>query len=229
MNRMARAALAASLSIPLVALAQGWNVPPESQRCPSKWGAGDERGSGNHMKNPEVVLRGARLIKTGEVIELGHVLGPGMAFFGTRIFNLHTKRTFMNTGRNTRGSNEEVVTSEIAQVGTQFDGFAHQTHGDSLYNCYKVSETATRSGFTKLGVQNAPTFFARGVMLAVAALRGAGWLGGTYEITVADLQQALDRQKLKLLPRNLSINLRGLCKVYRMFNARFVKSTPGVG
>ncbi|HYT85671.1 MAG TPA: hypothetical protein VEK81_04465, partial [Burkholderiales bacterium] len=61
-------------------------MPPESQRCPSKWGAGDERGSGNHMKNRETVLRGARLIKTGEVIELGHVLGPGMPFFGTRIF-----------------------------------------------------------------------------------------------------------------------------------------------
>src|SRR3982074_503300 len=159
---MKRTAIAiAFLAAPTLAFAQ-WNVPSESQRCPSKWGAGDERGSGNHMKNPEVVLRGARLIKTGEVIELGHVLGPGMAFFGTRIFNMHTKRTLMNLGRNTRGSNEEVVTSEIGQVGTQFDGFAHQTHGDLMYNCFKVSETATRSGFTKLGVLNATTIFARG-------------------------------------------------------------------
>ena len=37
---------AALLAFPLVAAAQ-WNVPPESQRCPSKWGAGDERGSGS--------------------------------------------------------------------------------------------------------------------------------------------------------------------------------------
>jgi len=44
------------------------------------------------------------------------------------------------------------VSSEIGQVGTQFDGFAHQSHGDSHYNCYKTSEIATRSGFTKLGV-----------------------------------------------------------------------------
>ena len=42
-------------------------VPPESQRCPSKWGAGDERGSANHMK-PASVMRAAQLIKTGEVI-----------------------------------------------------------------------------------------------------------------------------------------------------------------
>src|SRR5947209_12521119 len=187
---MKHAAIAiALLAAPALAFAQ-WNVPTESQRCPSKWGAGDERGSGNHMRNPETVLRGARLIKTGEVIELGHVLGPGMAFFGTRIFNLHPKRTFMNTGRNTRGSNEEVVTSEIGQVGTQFDGFAHQSHGDSHYNCFKTSETATRSGFTKLGVQNAPTFFARGVMLDVAGAKGVEMLGGTCAITVADRQTA---------------------------------------
>jgi kynurenine formamidase len=229
MNRIVIASAIVLLYVPSLAAAQGWNVPAESQRCPSKWGAGDELGSGNHMKNRETVLRGARLIKTGEVIELGHVLGAGMPFFGTRIFNLHTKRTFMNTGRNTRGSNEEVVTSEIGQVGTQFDGFAHQTHGDSLYNCFKVSETATRSGFTKLGVQNAPTFFARGVMLDIAALKGVEMLGDTYEITVADLQQALERQKLKLLPGDAVIIHTGWGKLWGKDNARFVKSTPGVG
>jgi hypothetical protein len=46
------AAATALLSAPVIAFAQ-WNLPPESQRCPSKWGAGDERGSGSHMKNPQ--------------------------------------------------------------------------------------------------------------------------------------------------------------------------------
>src|SRR5438270_9239011 len=227
---MTRTAVAiALLCTPLVAAAQ-WNLPPESQRCPSKWGAGDERGSGNHMRNPETVLRGARLIKTGEVIELGHVLGPSMAFFGTRIFNLHTKRTFMNPGRNTRGSNEEVVTSEIGQVGTQFDGFAHQSHGDSHYNCFKTSEIATRGGFTKLGVQNAPSFFTRGVLIDVAALKSVEMLGDTYEITPEDLQQALARQgNLKIEPGDAAIIHTGWGKLYGKDNARFVKSTPGVG
>src|SRR6266513_2523243 len=219
---------AALLAVPLVAAAQ-WNVPPESQRCPSKWGAGDERGSGNHMKNPETVLRGARLIKTGEVIELSHVLGPGMAFSGTRIFNLHTKRTFMNPGRNTRGSNEEIVTSEIGQVGTQFDAFAHQTHGDSLYNCFKVSETATRTGFTKLGVQNAPTFFTRGVLIDVAGAKGVEMLGDAYEITAADLQAALQKQNLSLQPGDAVIVHTGWGKLYGKDNPRFVKTAPGIG
>jgi kynurenine formamidase len=227
---MKRTAIAiAFLAAPVLGFAQ-WNVPPESQRCPSKWGAGDERGSGNHMKNPQTVLRGARLIKTGEVIELGHVLGAGMPFFGTRIFNLHTKRSFMNTGRNTRGSNEEVVTSEIGQVGTQFDGFAHQSHGDSHYNCFKTSEIATRSGFTKLGVQNAPTFFTRGVLIDVADAKGVEMLGDTYEITVADLEQALKRQGgMKLQAGDAVIIHTGWGKLWGKDNARFVKSTPGVG
>ena len=229
MKRIASATVALLLVLPLAAAAQGWRPPPESQRCPSKWGAGDERGSGNHMKNPETVLRAVRLIHTGEIIEMSYVLGPGMPFFGTRIFNLITKRTFMNTGANTRGSNEEIVTSEIGQVGTQFDGFAHQTIGNSLYNCFKLDEIATRTGFTKLGVEKVGMIFARGVLLDIAGLKGVEMLGDTYEITPDDLQQALARQKLSLQPGDAIIIHTGWGKLYGKDNARFVKTTPGVG
>jgi kynurenine formamidase len=229
MKPIVTAVAAALFAVPFAAAAQGWRPPAESQRCPSKWGAGDERGSGNHMKNPETVLRAVRLIRTGEVIEMAHVLGPGMPFFGTRIFNLHTKRTFMNPGANTRGSNEEVVTSEIGQVGTQFDGFAHQTIGNSLYNCFKLDEIATRSGFSKLGVEKVGMIFARGVLVDVAGLKGVEMLGDTYEITPEDLQQALARQKLRLQPGDAIIIHTGWGKLYGKDNARFVKSTPGVG
>src|SRR5438093_8572171 len=166
--------------------------PADSQRCPSKWGAGDQRGSGNHMK-PETVLRAVKLIRAGEVIELGHVLGSSMPFFGTRRFDMHTKRTFMNPQSNRRGSNEELVVSEIGQVGTQLDGFAHQTIGNSMYNCFKVDETATRSGFEKLGIENAGALVTRGVLIDVAALKGVDILPDNYEITPRDLQQALAR------------------------------------
>ncbi|MGE0406910.1 MAG: hypothetical protein AB7O65_11470, partial [Candidatus Korobacteraceae bacterium] len=86
----------------VVARAQSWQPPAENQRCPSKWGAADQRGSANHMK-PETVLRAARLIRTGEVFELGHVLNSTIPVVGTRVFNLHTKRTVMNPGSNRRG------------------------------------------------------------------------------------------------------------------------------
>ena len=100
--------------------AQTWNPPADSQRCPSKWGAGDQRGAANHMK-AETVLRAARLIRTGQLFELGRRLEAGMPLQTTRTFELHTKRTAPLAGSNRRGSNEEVVLAEIGQVGTQFD------------------------------------------------------------------------------------------------------------
>src|SRR5262245_42064829 len=110
------------------AFAQSWQPPADSQRCPSKWGAADERGSANLM-NPETVLRAARLIRTGEVIELGHVLSATMPLSAGRRFELETKRTTMAPQSHHRGSNEELVIAEMRQVGTQFDGVAHQTVG----------------------------------------------------------------------------------------------------
>lgn len=208
--------------------AQSWTPPTDAERCPCKWGAHDQRGSGNHMR-PETVLRATKLIRTGEVIELGQVLNSTMPFFGTRRFDVHTKRTFMNPQSNRRGSNEEYVTGEIGQVGTQFDGFAHQTIGNSLYNCFKLDEIATRNGFEKLGVENVGSLFTRGVLIDVAALKGVEMLADNYEITAQDLQQALDKQKLKLQPGDAVIIHTGYGKLWGKDNARYVKASPGIG
>jgi kynurenine formamidase len=178
---------------------------------------------------PETVLRAVKLIRTGEVIELGHALSSSMPFFGTRRFDVHTKRTFMNPQSNRRGSNEELVTSEIGQVGTQFDGFAHQTIGNSMYNCFKVEETATRSGFEKLGIENAGALITRGVLIDVAALKGVDMLPDNYEITARDLEQALERQKLKLQRGDAVIIHTGWGKRWGKDNARYARGCPGIG
>jgi kynurenine formamidase len=210
------------------AQAPSWSPPAENQRCPSKWGAADERGAVNHQK-PATVMNAAKLIKTGEVIELGHVLSDKMPFFGTRRFDVHVKRTFMNQFTNMRGSNEELVVSEIGQVGTQFDGFAHQTHLNSWYNCIKVDENATRSGFTKLGVHNVGALFTRGVLIDVAGYKGVPMLGDNYEITVEDLEGALKKQNVTLQAGDAVIINTGWGSLYGKDNARYVKSCPGIG
>jgi len=222
------AAVVATLGWITVAQAQTWRPPAENQRCPSKWGAQDERGSGNHMK-PASVLRAKNLISTGEVIELAHPLGAEMPFFGTRRFDVHTKRTFMNQPSNRRGSNEELVVSEIGQVGTQLDGFVHQTIEDKIYNCAKVDDIATRTGFTKFGIEKVGALITRGVLIDVAALKGVDMLPDTYEITVPDLQQALQRQNLTLQPGDAVIIHTGWGKLWAKDNARYVKSCPGIG
>ena len=209
------------------AAAQSWTPPPPDERCPSKWGADDERGAANHM-GPETVLKAARLIQTGRVIELGQVLRPSMPL-GARHFDLYMKPTGPFTGSNRRGSNEELVVTEMGQVGTQFDGFTHQTIGDSLYNCVDMNEVMTRDGFTRLGVENVGTLMTRGVLIDVAALKGVDMLPDTYEITVDDLRQALDRQGVALEPGDAVLIHTGWGVLWDSDPDRFMASNPGIG
>jgi len=210
------------------ARAQGWQPPTDAERCPSPWGADDERGAANRML-PDVVLRAARLIRTGEVIEMGYPLYPGMPFYGDRVYNQQVKRTRWSTASNPRGSNEEIITTELGQVGTQIDGFGHQTIGDSHYNCFKLDEIVTRTGFSKLGMENSGGFFTRGVLLDVAALKGVDMLGDRYEITAQDLRDALARQDLTLETGDAVIINTGFWRLWGVDNARYYRTQPGLG
>jgi kynurenine formamidase len=211
----------------VTAQAQTWNPPSDSERCPSKWGAADERGAGN-LKGPESVLRATKLIRTGEVIELGQVLSAAMPLNPTRQFNLHTKRTVMNPQSNRRGTNEELIVAEFGQVGTQFDGFAHQTIGDSMYNCFKVSDVGTRTGFTKLGIQNVGAIVTRGVLIDVAAAKNVETVPVGYEVTLQDVQQALAKQAVTLQQGDAVLIHTGWGKLWKD-NVKYQAANPGIG
>ena len=216
------------LDCSIAAAQQTWRPPADNQRCPSKWGAGDQRGSGNHMK-PASVLKAARLIQTGEVFELGRVLSETMPMPAGRRFEVLTKRTRNDPGANRRGSNEELVVGEMGQVGTQFDTFSHQMIGSSMYNCFTLEEAATRTGFSKLGVEQVGALMTRGVLLDIAALKGVPVLAENYEITPADLQAALSRQKLTLAPGDAILIHTGWGTLWGKDNARYQRVSPGVG
>ena len=225
---IAAAALIAAAS---AAQAPAWSPPADAARCPSKWGKGDERGAVNLMK-PASVVNAARLIRTGEVIELGRVLNASMPVFTGRSYKLIHKRIYLGAyilGSNRLGANEEVVEAEMGQVGTQFDGLTHISHENSFYNCFKYEDIATPSGFTKLGIQNVGTLFARGVLIDVAAFKGVEMLGDTYEITVADLEGALRRQNLTLQAGDAVLIHTGWGRLWGVDNARSAKTNPGLG
>lgn len=209
------------------AQAQSWTPPTDEQRCPSKWGAGDERGSANHM-GPATVMRAIELIRSGEVVELGHVLRADMPL-GNRHFELYPKPTTMNPESNRRGSNEELIVAEMGQVGTQFDAFSHQTIGDSLYNCHRLDATLTRAGFTQLGVENVGMLMTRGVLLDIAELKGVDMLPEDYEITVADLEAALARHDLTIGRGDAVIIHTGWGQLWDRDVPRFLRGGPGIG
>jgi kynurenine formamidase len=146
-----------------------------------------------------------------------------------RRFEVLTKRTRNDPGRNRRASNEELVVSEIGQVGTQFDTFSHQMIGTSMYNCVTLESAASRTGFTKLGVEQVGALMTRGVLIDVAALKGVATLGETYEITPKDLQDALAAQKLTLQPGDAVLIHTGWGTLWGKDNARYQRVSPGIG
>ena len=210
------------------ATAQGWMPPPPEQRCPSVWGADDERGAAN-LQSAESVLAAARLIRDGKTYELGKVLDGTIPMSPGRTFALNVQRTSGPNGRNQQGGNEETVFTELGQMGTQFDGLAHQQLGPYLYNCVEAEKVARRGGFTKLGVEKAGSFFARGVLLDIAALKGVDMLPDDYMITVADIEAAMTRQNVEVRKGDAVLIRTGWGRLWAVDNARFIKGEPGIG
>ncbi|MGH9672645.1 MAG: cyclase family protein [Bryobacteraceae bacterium] len=208
--------------------AQAWSPPPPDKRCPSVWGSGDERGSANYVR-PETVLKAARLIREGTIYELGRVLESAMPVFGLRRFSIYTARTVGPVGANRAFANEELVAGELGQVGTQLDGLTHVGIDGLLYNCTKVDDIATRTGFTRLGVEKVGALFARGILLDIAGFKGVETLEAAYEITPADLQGALRRQGLTIGRGDAVLIRTGWGKLWMVDNARYNRSSPGIG
>jgi kynurenine formamidase len=209
--------------------AQDWQMPPEDQRCPSRWGAGDQRGSANLM-SPDRVLRAARLIKTGEIFELGAVLSPDPkeSFINAgRVFNIYTKPSLPVP--NQRQIQEELVVTELGQIGTQIDALAHQMWGDSFYNCLKLRDIGTRSGFKKLGVENIGSLMTRGVLIDVAGSKGVDMLPISYIVTPDDLQQALAKSNQTLEPGDAVVIRTGWSKLMGKDNKRYGSVNAGIG
>jgi kynurenine formamidase len=178
---------------------------------------------------PQSVLNAVKLIKTGEVFELGHVLNAQMPLSPGRIFNMQVKRTSAALGTNQRTGNEEIITSEMGQVGTQFDGFAHQSHNNVHYNCFKTADIETRNGFTKLGIQNVGMLMTRGVLIDIAGYKGVETLDITYEVSVADLEGAMKKQNISLQAGDAAIINTGWGKLWGKDNARYRSGNPGLG
>ena len=178
----------------------------------------------------ETVLQAIKLIKTGEVFELGAILSPDRkkSFINAgRQFNIYTKAS--PPIPNARQIKEELVVTELGQIGTQIDAFAHQMWGDSFYNCFKLGDIGTRSGFKKLGVEHIGSLVTRGVLIDVAGLKGVDMLPTSYNITPDDLQQALAKSNQKLQPGDAVVIRTGWSKLMGKENERYGSRNPGIG
>jgi len=218
------AAVAAGVAVIAAGVASG----QADRFYPSRWGADDQRGAANRI-TPAKVLEARDLITRGTVYQLGHVYESAMPLFGTRHFSLKIPQTFGPLGTNRTMYHDEVVSAEIGQVGTQFDGLGHIGVGDLFYNGHDRADFSRPDGLTKLGIENVGALTTRGVLIDVAAFKGVARLEGGYEITRADITGALARQRTEIHSGDVVIVHTGWGSLWLQDNAKFNASAPGVG
>lgn len=212
----------------LMALTTTWTITQESKWYPSEWGPDDQRGAANRI-TPAKVLEAVSLIKEGKIYQLGRVYEAGMPLVGTRHYSLMIPHTTDPSGENQLTSHDEIFSGQIGQVGTQFDGLGHVGIGDFYYNGFNRHDFAKPGGLIKLGVENVGVFFTRGVLIDIASFKGVEHLEGGYEITLADLKGALERQGTEIKPGDFVLFHTGWGKYWMTDNERYGTTEPGIG
>jgi kynurenine formamidase len=192
------------------------NNPVDENWWPSEFGAEDQRGAVNYI-TPEKRLAAVKLVKQGRTLTLGMPYHNGMPLVPGRTYSL----SIPGAGQPMHGPapwqgeefkhtfNDEFLVSELGQVGTQFDGLAHpmiQVHdqsgwkdGNYMYNGRRLEDYGHGRGMQVNGVEHAAEagFFTRGIMLDIPLLKGVERLEKGFEITLADFQEALQKQGIE--------------------------------
>jgi kynurenine formamidase len=201
---------------------------------PSEWGADDERGAANRL-TPARALAAAKLIRKGQVYQLGRVYEHGMPMPGKRHYSLTIpgRPTGGPDGANRGVYNEEMVTGELGQVGTQLDGLGHvgvrMLRDDYFYNGFRLSEFGDARGLKKLGIEKVGAFFTRGVLIDVAAHRNVKRMKSGDVITVKDLQGALKAQKVEVKEGDVVLIRTGHGQLWMKENEAYGRGEPGIG
>lgn len=169
------------------------------------WGK-DDRAGGSNWITPEKVLASISLVKTGRIYELGQVYEAGMPLFGSRTYTLTIPAPDGSPfGSNRLVYNDEMITGELGQVGTQFDGPGHigtrvrmadGTERDIYYNGIPWEEAQGRYGLREIGVEQIKPIVTRGILIDIAGYKNVAVLPPTYEVTLADVRGALQRQRM---------------------------------
>ncbi len=186
------------------------NNPVDQDWWPSEFGPDDEAGATNYITE-EKRLDAVKLVKEGKVATLGMPYHNRMPLFPGRVFNL----TIPSGGAPTHDLTwpgdafgqtfmDEMVVGQIGQSGTQFDALSHPMikvqgaqgweNGNYFYNKNRLGDIGGPFGMEKLGPENVGSFFTRGILIDVAALKNTDRMEKGYEITMDDVRSALEEQ-----------------------------------
>lgn len=184
---------------------------------------------------PEGIIRAARLVKTGQVYDLGAEMSDDMPVTSKDTFmpyRLLTYRSSRNMARENDWHGVAFYTEVLMatpHVSTHIDALSHVVRDGHIYGGHAMADVEGDFGLAAEGIETVPPIITRGVLIDVAAHKGVERLPDHYEITVEDLQEAMAAQGV-LIERGDAVLVRtGKMRQYAVDNAAFLAGQPGVG
>ena len=202
----------------------------------SRWGAGDQLGAANQL-TPETTLAALALAKTGNVLDLSHVIENGAPYMGPNQtpYVIHSGATARNSMKiradmgatNEVGANLERVGMTM-HVGTHIDALGHFSIGEHLYGDHSIDESVGDFGLINLGIEQMPPLITRGVCLDVSDLDGSGYLGVGRAVTADDLQRCCEAQDVGLQAGDAVLVNTGWGRFFMVNNGKYLEGEPGL-
>lgn len=176
-----------------------------------RWGKDDQKGTAN-LIGPAQVAAAAATVRDGTVFSLALPVHADTPRWITRPAPLHM---FTSTGSDNIIGNPMIVeypgggapmawTDDIImmalQGSTQWDGLAHVSKDDVMYNGFWAGDVTANGGARVLGVENwTESFVGRGVLLDIARHIGADALPRGFAITPEVLDATIAAQGVTMM------------------------------
>jgi kynurenine formamidase len=198
-----------------------------------RWGADDERGTINLITDA-TRAHAATLATTGRLFSLTLPLGDRGPQMGTagRINPVHMM-TATGVGQDFPGGfkyADDFVFMPL-QAATQWDSLAHVFYDGRLYNGFSADNVRPDGAFKNSIDRLADGIVSRGVLVDIPRLKGLDRLEQGYHVTPADLDAALARQNVRMLPGDVLLVRTGWMfgKWNDIPSLRGVGGEPGIG
>lgn len=206
-----------------------------------RWGSDDQRGAAN-LVGEQQTLAALQRARSGQVISLSlPISGSTSSAAAEKIPHMRGRplpQHFMSVdgGDYAAGAKHPAGGRAIADdalmisphgTSTHVDALCHMWRGKEIYNGHDANRIRSY-GATRCGIENLQHLVTRGVFLDIPALDQRQHLNPQEAITVAQLQQALDKIDITLQQGDAVLIRTGWTQVYNTDPALYWSGEPGL-
>lgn len=170
---------------------------------------------------------------SADVIDLGHTLENGMPQSPRHPSFHHTLvRRHGDQFRDDGSSSANDLLTLGTHIGTHVDALGHFSLDGELHGGVSATESQLGSRLREHGVEQAPIFLQRGVLLDIPAALGVEYCEAGYEVSVADLKAAQRHADVEVRPTDVVLVATGWGRAFDAGTEEFLgwgTGVPGIG